>query len=133
MSRHRDAVNQLVEGIAAMIHDALTDEVVQQLTLDGRLQITLSPLSDRVDDQGLLSAAIARVRETVRAATIDECRDLKIEITLAPRERIGRCIAGDALASRRLAMVEVLVTARLRTRWVDMHSEKQTTRQWVVA
>jgi hypothetical protein len=133
MSRHRDTVTNLVEAVASCVEKGLSELVVQELLATGREQHDLR-LFDPLGSAPIYLSVIAQRAEAMLLANpVDDFRDASVSVLLSQRERIGRCVAGDAMTARRLRLVDVSVKAGLRTRWVHIFAERQGSRQWVIA
>jgi hypothetical protein len=133
MSRHREAVTNLVETVASFVEKELSESLVQELVATGRKQHDLRLFEHSGVSPADLAVILQRAEAMVLANPVDDFRDASVSVVLSPRERVGRCVAGDAMTSRRLRLVDVAVKAGLRTRWVHIFAERHASRQWVVA
>ena len=133
MSRHRETVANLVEAVASCVESSLSEAVVQGLLATGQQQHDLRLFERAGGSPDHFSMILQRAEAVLLANPVDEFREASISVLLSPRERIGRCVAGEAMTARRLRMVDISVKARLRTRWVHIFAEREGSRQWVIA
>jgi hypothetical protein len=133
MSRHRENVTKLVEAVASSFEKDLSESVVQELLAAGREQHDLRLFEQSSTTPASLSVILQRAEAMLLANPVDDFREANVSVFLSPRERVGRCVAGDAMTSRRLRLVDVSVKTGLRTRWVHIFAERQGSRQWVIA
>lgn len=133
MSRHRDAVLALAESLAAAAREALTDDVTRQLIHAGLTEARLEPFGPETLTHSGLAQLKRTAEQLIRQAAVEDFRGAEVLIKLTHRERIGRCVAGEIVTSRRFGLAGVQVTAAVRTRWVHPRPAIEFARQWALA
>lgn len=132
MSSHRIAAIELADALLRESRRAVGEAVVQGLVAGGGRSFTIDAFCNIQAAPELVPLQRA-VDALIQAASLDEFKRARINIDLAPRERIGRCIVGPAVSSRRLNIVDVRITAEVETRWVHLLPDTEFARQWVIA
>ena len=122
-----------MEAVASSFEKDLSESVIQELLATGREQHDLRLFEQSSTTPASLFVILQRAEAMLLADPVDDFREANVSVLLSPRERVGRCVAGDAMTSRRLRLVDVSVKAGLRTRWVHIVAERQGSRQWVIA
>jgi hypothetical protein len=131
VSRHRSAVVELADAMASLAMRELSDSSVQELRAQGQCEFRVG--TGHVAGSGPASRLSQALLTLVDAAGIQDLHEAHIEVVLMPGERIGRCVGGSALTTRRLAIVDVAVKATVKTRWVHLWAQLAATRQWALA
>jgi hypothetical protein len=133
MSRHRDAVIQALEALRVCAARSLDVDVLGAVQSNPTSTITLDLLSDRQVATVPVSY-VAELNEVLAALHVDELREAKVILEVRSFVRQAACVTeGNLVTQRNLQVADVLVRARLRTRWVNMWQESNRRVEWPTA